>query len=277
MTRRSHWFRALKSRMSWRNCSARSRFVFPRLTLSPLIRVTYLLSNTAGIGRISRRKSATGSRSAASRTPALHAAVSASSAIGSHAPKARSLRSSSGTNSRISGERPSVRLARRIVGIWVSDPMGAGSPRRTRSTPAMNVVATAPNPGVRTPSRPVAGRTADGRAPGRARGADEPCTWLLSFQCWTGGGTLPAHPQRNPWRVARQAGLGVGQRRVIDECDPLNHRHPGGHRQNDDDETEHPAVEGEAEEGLRRRQQRDALGALEQADLCIDAERLGAR
>ena len=56
-------FFALKSRMSWRSCSARSRLVFPFLTFVPLMRVTYLLSNTAGIGLIAARKSAIGSRS----------------------------------------------------------------------------------------------------------------------------------------------------------------------------------------------------------------------
>src|SRR5438105_6830697 len=63
----------------------------------------------------------------------------------------------SGTNSFISGARLSVLLPNRIVAICVNDPIGLDSPRRTLSTPAMNVVATAPNPGVRTPSRPVAG------------------------------------------------------------------------------------------------------------------------
>jgi hypothetical protein len=87
----------------------------------------------------------------------VRAAVSASSEIGSHAPKTRSSRSANGTNSRISGDRPSVLLPRRMVAIWVSDPMGLARPRRTLSTPAMNVVETAPKPGSRTPSLPVAG------------------------------------------------------------------------------------------------------------------------
>ena len=57
----------------------------------------------------------------------------------------------------MSGERPSVRLPRRIVPIWVSEPIGLAMPRRIASTPAMKVVATAPMPGVRMPSLPVAG------------------------------------------------------------------------------------------------------------------------
>src|SRR5580698_7373367 len=37
------------------------------------------------------------------------------------------------------------------------EPMGLARPRRTASTPAMSVVATAPMPGIMTPSFPVAG------------------------------------------------------------------------------------------------------------------------
>ena len=56
-----------------------------------------------------------------------------------------------------SGARRSVRLPRRIVPIWVSDPIGRPLPRRTVSTPAMKVVATAPSPTSSTPSFPCAG------------------------------------------------------------------------------------------------------------------------
>jgi hypothetical protein len=44
-----------------------------------------------------------------------------------------------------------------MVAIWVSEPIGFERPRRMLSTPAMNVVATAPRPGVSMPRRPVAG------------------------------------------------------------------------------------------------------------------------
>jgi hypothetical protein len=44
-----------------------------------------------------------------------------------------------------------------MVAIWVSEPIGVDKPRRTRSTPAMKVVATAPRPGVKMASLPVAG------------------------------------------------------------------------------------------------------------------------
>ena len=63
----------------------------------------------------------------------------------------------SGTKSLISGWRLSVRLPRRIVSIWVSDPIGWPRPRFTSSTPAISVLATAPRPTVSTPRRPVAG------------------------------------------------------------------------------------------------------------------------
>src|SRR5687767_15734262 len=157
MTTRSHLLRVLKSRMSWRSCSARSRLVFPFLTLSPLMRVTYLFSKTAGIGLMPLRKSAIGSRSLSSSTPAFFAAVYASSGIGSHAPNTMSSSEASGTKSLISGDRFSVLFPRRIVAIWVSDPIGFEWPRRMLSTPAMKVVATAPRPGVMMPRRPLAG------------------------------------------------------------------------------------------------------------------------
>src|SRR3954463_5018891 len=123
------------------------------------MRVTYLLSNTAGIGLMPFRKSAIGSMSRSSRTPAFLAAVSASSGIGSQAPNTMSSSLASGTKSLISGALFSVLLPRRMVAIWVSDPIGLERPRRMLPTPAMNVVATAPSPGVRIPRRPVAGAT----------------------------------------------------------------------------------------------------------------------
>jgi hypothetical protein len=44
-----------------------------------------------------------------------------------------------------------------MVPICVSDPMGLEIPLRTASTPATNVVATAPIPGIMIPSFPFAG------------------------------------------------------------------------------------------------------------------------
>src|SRR5512144_1653179 len=77
----------------------------------------------------------------------------------------------SGTNSRMEGTRLSVRLPSRIVPIWVSEPMGLAIFFFTASTPAMNVVLTAPSPGINTPSFPVAG-----------------AIWTLSWANW---GLLP--------------------------------------------------------------------------------------
>ena len=57
----------------------------------------------------------------------------------------------------MSGVRSSVRFPRRIVFIWVRLPKGWASPRRTASTPATTVVATAPSPGRRMPTRPLGG------------------------------------------------------------------------------------------------------------------------
>src|SRR5215469_2754913 len=75
----------------------------------------------------------------------------------SHPPNSRSSSLASGTKSLIFGVRPSVRLPRRTVASCVSDPIGAPRPLFTASTPAMNVVLTAPIPGSKTPSLPSAG------------------------------------------------------------------------------------------------------------------------
>src|SRR5438034_10433961 len=75
----------------------------------------------------------------------------------SHPPKTRSSSDESGTTSLIFGERFSVRLPRRTVPIWVSDPIGLANPLRTAITPAIVVVLTAPRPTSSTPSLPRAG------------------------------------------------------------------------------------------------------------------------
>ena len=82
----------------------------------------------------------------------------------SQPPNTRSLRSASGRKSLISGERPSVRLPSRMVPICVSEPIGFAMPLRTASTPAMNVVATAPMPTTKIPSLPLAGEMVAGIA-----------------------------------------------------------------------------------------------------------------
>src|ERR1700743_1727615 len=75
----------------------------------------------------------------------------------SQAVKTRSFRLANGTKSLIFGERLSVRLPRRMVPICVSEPMGLAIPLRIASTPAINVVATAPMPTIIMPSLPFAG------------------------------------------------------------------------------------------------------------------------
>src|SRR5205814_8978949 len=75
----------------------------------------------------------------------------------SQPPNTRSSRPASGTTSLIFGERPSVRLPRRIVPIWVSEPIGDDNTLRIAMTPAIVVVLTAPRPTSSTPSLPRAG------------------------------------------------------------------------------------------------------------------------
>src|SRR5215472_15971673 len=80
----------------------------------------------------------------------------------SQPPKTRSSSPTSGTTSLIFGERPSVRLPRRIVPIWVSEPIGDDKPLRIANTPAIVVVLTAPRPTSNTPSLPRAGAISTG-------------------------------------------------------------------------------------------------------------------
>src|SRR5258705_12312065 len=66
--------------------------------------------------------------------------------------------------------------------IWVSDPIGLAIPLRIAWTPAMKVVATAPMPGRRIPSLPVAGLTSTaflspmGVAPRSPYASEKPAT-----------------------------------------------------------------------------------------------------
>ena len=57
----------------------------------------------------------------------------------------------------IIGLRFSSLVPRRMCAIWLIEPMGGCSPLRAAITPAMKGEATAPMPGVSTPSLPVAG------------------------------------------------------------------------------------------------------------------------
>src|SRR5216110_1638852 len=149
----------MSSLISW----ARSNFVLAFFTCVPSSRLTYVWSNAAFIGRMLLSKPFASSRWRDSSTPALTAASYAVSGKMSQPPNTRLSSFSSGTNSRISGERRWVRLPRRMVPSWVSEPIGCAQPLRTSSTPAINVVLTAPMPGVRTPSSPVGGAMLVGR------------------------------------------------------------------------------------------------------------------
>src|SRR4026208_1731964 len=80
----------------------------------------------------------------------------------SHPPNTMSSRPDSGTTSLIFGERPSVRLPRRMVPICVREPIGLEKPLRIAGTPAIVVVLTAPRPTSRMPSLPRAGAIAIG-------------------------------------------------------------------------------------------------------------------
>ena len=144
--------------MSSRIALSMLRLLIVCIVLSASMRLTYSRSNAAGIGLTSRSASLTASMCLPpSSTPARVAATYASSGNGSHAPKTMSSSVASGRKSLMSGRRLSVRLPRRIVPIWVSEPTGALMPRLTSSTPAISVDATAPRPTVSTPSRPSAG------------------------------------------------------------------------------------------------------------------------
>src|SRR5215467_6493171 len=106
------------------------------------------------MGFILERKGLTSVRCSLLRTPALAAASYALSLKISHPPNSRSSGPARGTNFLMSGELFSVRLPSRIVPSCVREPTGCAWPLRTNSTPAMNVVLTAPMPGSNTPSFP---------------------------------------------------------------------------------------------------------------------------
>ncbi len=127
------------------------------LTRTPSSRETQRWSNTASIGTIASSSLEISLRSASFSTPAVRAASSALGEIGSQPPNTMSSRPASGTNSRIIGLRFSSLVPRRMCAIWLIEPIGGWMPLRAAITPAMKVDATAPMPGVRTPSLPVAG------------------------------------------------------------------------------------------------------------------------
>src|ERR1700730_18028928 len=157
VTRRDTRLLLRKFSMSSLICSARSYLFLPFLTYVPSSFFTYSRSNAAFIGVIPERNGLTFSRSCALSTPALLAAWYALSLKMSQPPNTSSSRCLNGTNFLINGERASVRLPSRIVLNCVSEPTGCAFPFLTSSTPAMNVVLTAPIPGKSTPNLPLGG------------------------------------------------------------------------------------------------------------------------
>ena len=157
MTRRSQPFSALNVAMSSMTAIAWSHLESMFFTRTPSRRDTQRWSNTASIGTMPSSSLEMALRSSEFSTPAVRAASSALGEIGSQPPNTRSSRLASGTNSRISGLRFCSFVPNRMWAICVIEPIGGCRPCRAASTPAMNVEATAPMPGVRTPSLPVAG------------------------------------------------------------------------------------------------------------------------
>src|SRR2546426_9868013 len=80
----------------------------------------------------------------------------------SQPPNTRSSSEVSGTISLIFGEHRYERLPRRMVPIYVSDPIGDAMPFRMARAPAIVVVLTAPRPTRSTPSLPRAGAISTG-------------------------------------------------------------------------------------------------------------------
>src|SRR5260221_903863 len=136
-------------------CNAISYLFLPFLTFLPSSIFTYSRSNAAGIGLILERNVFTIARWCGSSTPAFAAASYELSGKISQPPKTMSSNLANFTKSLMRGERPSVRLPRRMVAICVSEPTGCAFFVRTSSTPAMKVVGTAPIPGNKTPSFPL--------------------------------------------------------------------------------------------------------------------------
>ena len=154
---RSQSFSSLKRAMSAIRASAWSHLLAMSLTRTPSRRLTQRWSKTASMGMIPSSSDEMLSRSFPSSTPAVLAASIALGEMGSQPPNTMSSRLASGTKSLIIGLRPSSRVPSRTWAIWAIEPMGGEIPSRAAITPAIKVDATAPMPGVRTPSFPDAG------------------------------------------------------------------------------------------------------------------------
>ena len=134
-----------------------SHFDVMGLTRCPSRRFTQRWSNTASMATTPSSSEEIEVRSLFSSTPQVRAASRALGEIGSHPPNTSWSSEARGTKSRIRGLRSSSRAPRRMWASWLIEPMGGVRPARAARTPAMKVEATAPRPGVRTPSLPAAG------------------------------------------------------------------------------------------------------------------------
>src|SRR5436190_20008920 len=192
-----------------------------------------------------------------SSTPAFTAAAYASSGTGSQAANTRSSRAARGTNSLMSGARLSVRFPSRMVPIWVSEPIGLAAPRRTFSTPAMKVVATAPRPTQSTPSFPRAG------AMRRAVCSATRSSFRESIQ----RGPLDVPGTRRLVRPVR------GAEHVHEPLDDGDHR---GGRQQRHQGLQHDGPGTRTHQEREEAEPQDPLGPLGDADLALETEPLGA-
>src|SRR5688500_16000311 len=192
------------------------------------------------------RKSAIGSRSSFFSTPAFLALSYALSGMGSQPPKTRSSSVASGTSSLMSGFRFSVRLPSRMCASCVSDPIGSARPRRTASTPAIKVVATAPIPGKRMPNRPEAGSIFVPLIDSGSR---------YSKECSVERHAAPVLP--NPHNA-------------------LNCRQIGGDGENEDDGLESKPIPLPTEKERGCADQHHSLGAGHEADPTVQPKRLRA-
>src|SRR3954447_7505132 len=226
------------------------------------------------IGLMFLRKPAIGSMcSCRSRTPAWRAAAYASSGTGSQAPNTRSSSAARGTNSRISGARLSVRLPRRMVPIWVTDPIGRAAPRRTFSTPAMNVLATAPSPTHNTPSLPSAGAI---------------CRTVVSATAVSFCQRVQRRPLDDSWFVHSLDRLSVQPLfreqslvhllcMLIHIYETLHHRDKRGERQQGYHRFQQQSVGTGAGQQGRETDQQDPFGPLRDPHFAVEPQPFGAR
>src|SRR6266550_4394491 len=142
------------------------------------------------------------------------------------------------------------------------------------STPAMNVVATAPSPGVSMPSRPVAGAI----DLGASLEDDLPNFYLRLYLRLCAARTRDSRGFRGGRGIIDPSDRLCIEvpRKAMHECDPLYRRDPRSHREKNYYADQHPAVPEKPEQRLGRREKYDALGTLHDANLRVDPKRFRA-